>query len=283
MSFYFGFGPTGSGHGQIGSLPSGIAVASNGDIYVSDRTNNRIVVFDSTGLYLTSWGSLGTADGQFNNPYGLAIDAFDDVYVADRTNNRIQKFTSSGTFITKWGTLGSADGELSAPSALAVGSYVYVIDNGNSRVQKFTTTGTFVDKWGSYGTGDNNFDGPLGIGVNPSTGNVYVADNGNNRIQEFSPTGTFVQTIGSYGTGMGQFTYVNGCVASEDGTHLYSVNQSSGPPISVFSLPSATAVGSISSVASGLTGSRAACIRFGKMYVTQNNAVRAVMVYNIAP
>ena len=56
--------------------------------------------------FVTTWGSYGSGDGQFQGAAGVAVDAAGNVYVADDWNHRIQKFTSNGTFITKWGSEG---------------------------------------------------------------------------------------------------------------------------------------------------------------------------------
>ena len=106
---------------------------------VADTRNHRIQKFDSSGTFLTKWGSLGSAEGQFINPEGVALDSSGNVYVAGANNHRIQKFNSGGTFLAKWGTFGSGDGEFHFPLGVAVDSSenVYVTDAGNNRIQKF--------------------------------------------------------------------------------------------------------------------------------------------------
>jgi len=165
---------------------SGIAISPNGNIYVADSNNNRILKLAADGSYLTKWGSLGSDNGQFSSPQGVAFAPDGSVYVADTHNNRVQKFTSEGGFLTKWGGYGSGDGQFNHPKGIAVDSsgYIYVADAFNDRVQKFNPDGVFVTKWGSYGQGNGQFDTPLGIAVD-SDGFVYVADTDNNRIQKF--------------------------------------------------------------------------------------------------
>ena len=94
------------------------------------QITNRIQKFDSTGGFITKWGSEGSGDGQFYDPYGVAVDSSGNVYVADSYNNRIQKFDSNGDFITKWGSPGSEDGQFHYPYGVAVDSSgnVYVAD-----------------------------------------------------------------------------------------------------------------------------------------------------------
>ncbi|MBF0487899.1 MAG: hypothetical protein HQK98_07035 [Nitrospirae bacterium] len=192
------WGSSGSGDGQF-NQPIGIAVDSNGYVYVADLFNYRIQKFTSNGTFVTKWGSYGSGNGQFIIPEGLAADSNGYVYVADPTNNRIQKFTSDGTFVTKWGSSGSGDGQFNYARDVTVDSngYVYVNDRNNSRIQKFTSDGTFVTKWGSSGSGNGQFSDSVGIAVD-SNGYVYVAEWGNHRIQRFTNNGTFVAQWGSF-------------------------------------------------------------------------------------
>jgi DNA-binding beta-propeller fold protein YncE len=65
-------------------------------VLVTDSENNRIQKFDGNGIFITSWGSQGSADGQFNKPDGISVENLSGtVYVADGGNNRIQAFIKS--------------------------------------------------------------------------------------------------------------------------------------------------------------------------------------------
>jgi DNA-binding beta-propeller fold protein YncE len=80
-----------------------VAIASNGDLYVSDGYgNNRIVVFDKNGKFVRAWGKLGTRPGELSQPHSVALDSRGRVYVADRNNARIQVFDSKGKFLNEW-------------------------------------------------------------------------------------------------------------------------------------------------------------------------------------
>jgi DNA-binding beta-propeller fold protein YncE len=83
--------------------PNDVAIAANGDLYVSDGYgNNRVVVFDKSGKFGRAWGKLGTAPGEFSQPHSIALDSKGRVYVADRNNVRIQVFDAKGKFLTEW-------------------------------------------------------------------------------------------------------------------------------------------------------------------------------------
>lgn len=79
---------TGTAEGQISSTAEGIAVTSDGRIWVADTGNHRINVYDSAGVFLGSLGSFGSGDSQFKSPKQLAASGT-VVYVADSGNNRL--------------------------------------------------------------------------------------------------------------------------------------------------------------------------------------------------
>ena len=61
--------------------PSGVAVDGSGNVYVTDIALSQIVKFTSAGVFLTKWGSAGSANGQFSNPSAIASDGSGNVYV----------------------------------------------------------------------------------------------------------------------------------------------------------------------------------------------------------
>ncbi len=137
-TFLLKWGSFGGGNGQFYN-PTGLAMDSDGNVYVSDFRNNRIQKFTHDGTFLAKWGSYGSGDGQFVRPIEIDIDACDNVYVADQQNNRIQVFNTGGTFLTKWGSFGSGQGQFYHPWDVAVDAdgNIFVADHVNRRIQKF--------------------------------------------------------------------------------------------------------------------------------------------------
>jgi DNA-binding beta-propeller fold protein YncE len=101
--------------------PTGVAIAPNGDIFVSDghapnaHNNARIMKFTKDGKFIKSWGHMGPEPGNFNEPHDIFIGGSQErVYVADRKNKRIQVFDQDGNFIAAWTQFGE-------PSSVFVG------------------------------------------------------------------------------------------------------------------------------------------------------------------
>jgi len=83
--------------------PTNLAIAPNGDLYVTDGYGNaRVHHFSADGQLLHSWGEPGTGPGEFNLPHGIWVDGENHVLVADRENDRIQIFSPQGEFLTEW-------------------------------------------------------------------------------------------------------------------------------------------------------------------------------------
>jgi DNA-binding beta-propeller fold protein YncE len=89
------------------NLPTDVAFAPNGDVYVSDGYGNaRVVKYTADGQYILEWGSRGTGPGEFGLPHNLVVDAEGRVYVTDRDNQRVQVFTPEGEFLAEWPNIG---------------------------------------------------------------------------------------------------------------------------------------------------------------------------------
>ena len=219
------WGIQGAGEGEF-EMPSGIAIDSQGNIYMTDTDNHRIQKFDSNGNFLLQWGSQGIENGQFNSPQGIAIDFNDNIYIADTLNHRIQKFDKNGNFLSAWGSEGTADGEFSEPRGMTVDvmDAIYVADTNNNRVQKFDSSGFHINTWGTLGSADGEFDQPIGIATD-SQMSVYVIDSANNRVQKFDDNGNFQTTWGTPGAGDGEFNQPVGiAIDSQDRVYITDAN-----------------------------------------------------------
>lgn len=172
--------------------PRNLAVGPDGNLYVLDSGNHRVVVFDQDGAQLHSWGASGTGAGQFNEPWGIAIDD-EFVYVADTWNHRVQKFTLAGEFISSFGQSGTvaelgeeSGGYFFGPRSLTLmdDNQLLVTDTGNHRLQVFNRDGAFVSTVGSLGAAPGQLNEPVGLASHEDW--IYLADTWNARVQRFS-------------------------------------------------------------------------------------------------
>lgn len=219
-------------------VPTGMAVAPDGTIWVVDSGNNRFQLFSPDGEYLETWGAPGEGEGQFNfvrspgdigNSWGSIAFAPDgSFYVAESANHRVQHFSADRTLVGAWGSFGTGDGQFSDPIGVAVApdGNVYVIDDQGDDIQVFDPEGTYLFSFGGHGTGlgQLNYTGSLAIAPD---GTVYVADFGNYRIQQFAADGTVIMAFGGQGNEEGQFTGPANIAIGPDGT-LYVTEPEGG-------------------------------------------------------
>jgi tripartite motif-containing protein 71 len=219
-SYVRAIGSSGGGSGQF-SWPVDVAVAANGNLWVTDFFNNRIEKLSESGGYLGQITGEGTA--KLTNPIATAIDPAGHLWVLDRGNNRVEEFTESGGLIRAFG--GSGTSVLNGPSGIAVDSkgHVWVADSTNNRLEEFSETGTLIRTVGAKGSTTGTFLEPQGIAATPE-GNIWTADSGNNRLEEFSETGVFLKSIGSAGAGAGRFSLPTD-VKLDPAGHLWVVEE----------------------------------------------------------
>ena len=179
------WGATGDKESRLNS-PRGIAVSDDGNVYVSDLKNNRVVKYSDEGKFLMTWGAEGEKPGEFKEPSGVGVDKKGNVYVADAWNGRIQKFTPKGKFILQIG--GKEAGFYSPRNVKPSGfNILFVADTGTSRLHRFDLKGNRLGApVGGAGKGKDKFREVFGIAFD-SKARVYVADAGNKRVVVLSP------------------------------------------------------------------------------------------------
>ena len=182
-----------------------VATDSQDRVYVFNRGDHPVAVFDPDGTLLFSWG-----EGLFKNPHGIWIGPDDSVYLTDDHDHTVHKFTAEGKHLLTMGTSGRpadtgatsidyrtiryAGPPFHFPTNLAVapnGDW-YISDGyGNARIHKFSPDGQLQFSWGEPGSGPGQFNVPHGIAIDRQ-GVVYVADRENSRLQLFAPDGKFL-------------------------------------------------------------------------------------------
>ena len=202
--------------------PSDSDVDSNGNIYVVDRMDHKIIKFDPMGTLLFSFGGRGHSPGKLYFPWGIAISSDNEIFIADTYNNQIQVFDDSGQFIRAWGGSLSGDKQFkSGPFGIAVGNsgLVYVTETLSHKIKIFDKQGKFISELGGYGNTKGKFFNPFGIAVDKFE-NFYVADTYNHRIQKFNNKGIFLKEWGGKGNSNSRFKY-NYSIAVDNDSYIY--------------------------------------------------------------
>ena len=162
--------------------PRGVTIRSN-QVYVCDKNNHRVQVFDLDLKFVCSIGSLSSGRGQFSTPHDVAFDTAGNMYVVEWSNDRVQVRNSSGQFIRMLGQ--KREGKLRRPAALHVADkYVYVSDWSSYCIAVYETSGQYVTSFGRHGWEEGAFVFPYCI-TSCVNGFIYVCDCNNNRVQVF--------------------------------------------------------------------------------------------------
>lgn len=200
-------GTYGTAPGQF-EAPQQVAVSNNGSVtlvYVTDGSNNRVQVYNSSTSSWTTYGGTasGTNPGQFYGPSGIGVDGSGDIFVADRNNYRIQEYNGSSWSVISLGSGSATAGYFGTPSGVSVdgSGKVYVFDGSNAEVQTYSSA-----TWGILTSG---YPGPEGsnAGVNAAGTTVYASDIGTNYIYRYA-SGSW--TTFKSGTGPGNGTFASG-------------------------------------------------------------------------
>jgi DNA-binding beta-propeller fold protein YncE len=188
-----------------GSLPdgivlgdvAGIAIDDRDRVYLFNRGTDPVVVFQSDGAFLHSWGH-----GQFVNAHGAHIGADQCIYLTDNGNHTVRKFSLDGRLLLTLGEEGRPAAFMSGVpfcrcthTALTPNGDILVSDGyGNASVHKYDPTGRHLMSWGKPGSGPGEFNLPHNICCDPD-GWVYVADRENHRVQVFDLNGRYETQI----------------------------------------------------------------------------------------
>jgi DNA-binding beta-propeller fold protein YncE len=221
-------------NGEKFGLVSRVATDSQDRVYVFQRKDPPVVVFDRDGEYLGAWGT-----GEIADPHGLKI-VDDVVYTTDRSGSVAKSFTLDGKPILELGQRGvhsdtgctgspwlalRAAGPFNHPTEMIAhpNGDIYVTDGyRNARVHRFSRDGRLIESWGAPGHAAGEFHLPHSIAIDDD-GKLYVADRSNKRIQIFSPDGAF---LGAW-TGMGG---PNDISRGKDGTFVIAEQEDGGNP-----------------------------------------------------
>ena len=253
--------------------PARLAADSAGNIYVTDPVAGQVVVFDASGLQVTSRGG-------FSRPLGIAIDAQNHIYLAE------EQAGSVSVFDTQWnllGKLGLGNGEFQLPNhiALAPASFnnrIYVSDSKANTIRVYTGF-VLSQVIGGGGSGPGQFDFPSGLCVS-AKGELFVVDQNNDRVQVFDGSGSFARV---FALGTGRPSGRSQAVFIDSSARLYAADSFQGT-VKVFDSATGTPLSNVGSFgsATGQLSSPAglALDSYGRLLVASANN-RRVELYGL--
>jgi hypothetical protein len=187
--------------GDWAKLPDGwafgdvaaVAVDKQDRVYVFNRGEHPMIVFDRQGKFLRSWG-----EGLFARAHGLHIGPDEHLYCTDDGDHTVRKCTLDGKVVLTIGIpgkpapyMGGEPFHRCTHTALSPRGDIYVSDGyGNARVHKYSPDGRLLLSWGEPGCEPGQFNIPHNICSDPD-GWVYVADRENHRVQVFDGNGKY--------------------------------------------------------------------------------------------
>lgn len=201
---------------------TGIAITSNGTLYVGDSSLHAIIIFKK-GSKKAKIVSLG---GAITSPGGIAVDEVrGKVYFVDTQQHVLNVMDLDGNNHRRIGFRGDEPGTFNYPYDVAVDSegFVYVLDTGNFRVQILDQEGEYVREFGSVGQLAGQFARPKGISVDRD-GFIYVVDSAFSNFQIFDNQGKIYLSVGMGGKDPGKFLLPFGIHVDED-YRIYVVDQ----------------------------------------------------------
>ena len=176
------------------NFPWGVTTDPQGNVYVTDSDNERVLIFNSAGALIDEFGTEGNDDDEFQEPRGIGFnrdgDGNDRILVLDpgqtSTSRRFRKFRDTGQTVNG-GNLGFSD--LTNPNGIFVDEdeRIWVVDADDGEVYRFNSFGENPISFTPGGNGD--VDGALGIAVfqddDDDATYVYVADSDGDRVVKF--------------------------------------------------------------------------------------------------
>ena len=188
----------------------GISIDNQDRLYIFNRSKHPMMVFDSNGNFLTSWG-----EEHFSRAHGSCIGLDGSIYCTDDKNHTVSKFSCDGDVLMVLGTkdkpsdtgyrdvpeiferissISKGGPPFNRPTGVALSSTgaIYVSDGyANARVHKFSPDGKLMFSWGEPGPEPGQFRLPHSIFIDRRD-RIWVPDRENHRIQIFDDKGNYL-------------------------------------------------------------------------------------------
>lgn len=178
--------------GEETPRPGRMRFDNDGNLYVVDRSNNKICVFGADRKFKLKIGGHGDKKGLFRTLQDMAVDRSGRVYALDADGVPVQVFDKKGSFIYRFGFHGDGAQDILSPSSLFVDNndQVWIVDKAQHALKVYDRSGSFLRSFGNYGQAENSFFYPCDAKID-GLGRVYVVESGAKRLQIFSVTKPF--------------------------------------------------------------------------------------------
>ncbi len=214
-------------------FPTGVSIDADGNIWIADTHQHRVLVLDQFGNEILTIGEYGTGQGQFLYPTDIAFGLQGEVFVSEYGgNDRISVFDTKGTFLRSIGEFGEGRTGFRRPQSMVVDpntGNIYVSDSGNHRIVVLHPDGEVIDCIAEVGRGESELLYPYSI-LMDSAQTLLICEYGNNRLQRFTLDGDSIGTWGSAGSDVGLLRTPwciaktrNGIVIADTGNHRLQV------------------------------------------------------------
>ncbi len=199
-------------------MPTGVAVAEDGTVFVADGVNDRILVFASDGAYREEIHDIG---GQtLSRPISLKVDPAGLLWIADTGNGRILVCNPDGALAREIRVPQAPEAprppDITDVALSPDGRYVWAIDNDGHRLVQFDVAADAFRFLGQVGEALGQYYYPFMLTVN-AAGDVLVAEPVSGRVQIHDATGRAVGSLGTFGVDLGELYRPKGIAVDRDG------------------------------------------------------------------
>ncbi|MBN1155571.1 NHL repeat-containing protein [candidate division KSB1 bacterium] len=180
--------------------PQSISVDIEGNLYIADTDNNRILKLKVDGTPLTIVGGFGWGKEQFDTPLDICAKSLLDVFIADFNNQRIERYDKDLNYISSLYPSDSGDPNMTFgyPSAVSISQHgeLIIIDSDNNRLIKINSFGESELSFGDFAGGSGKLDDPAQIDIN-SKDMIYVTDRAAGKIICYDYFGNYLCELGT--------------------------------------------------------------------------------------
>ncbi len=178
--------------------PKAVAISAEGNVYVADTGNNRIVILNSRGRIQRTIGGFGFEQDQFDAPSDIWCGSLINIYVADYNNRRIQRFDRQMNYISSLSADDAGDTDIqfteAASCAVSSNNDLFILDHGENKIVKINRLGQAELSFGTYISGAGELQNPVQLDITPQ-GLLLVTDAEAKALFVYDFFGNFIKAL----------------------------------------------------------------------------------------